>query len=257
LLLAWAAAARAHDVWLMPESFRPAAGDRVAVRLFVGERFAGQELARNARLVDRFWAIGPRGDSELSGAHGLAPAGLLTVRDAGAHLVTYRSHGGRIELPAAQFEAYLLEEGLERIVELRRERGQSEAPAREAFARCAQTLLWAGGLPAPPPGPAGCPFELALESDPSATAAPGELTLRALLRGDALAGARVVALPQGAPERAVSGRSGEDGRVVLPLAEGGVWLVKAVHMEAADDQPGIDWQSWWASVTFSLGEEGD
>ena len=43
------------------------------------------------------------------------------------------------------------------------------------------------------------------------------------------------------------------GNVTLRLARSGLWLVKAVHMAAAPPDAGVDWESWWASLTFELG----
>jgi uncharacterized GH25 family protein len=53
-------------------------------------------------------------------------------------------------------------------------------------------------------------------------------------------------------EKAVRARTDAKGRVTLRLAHAGFWLIKAVHMEAAPADAGVDWESWWASITFDL-----
>jgi uncharacterized GH25 family protein len=61
-----------------------------------------------------------------------------------------------------------------------------------------------------------------------------------------------VAMSRTNPAKAVKGRTDANGRVSLRIAHGGFWLIKAVHMEAAPPNAAVDWESWWASVTFDL-----
>jgi uncharacterized GH25 family protein len=50
----------------------------------------------------------------------------------------------------------------------------------------------------------------------------------------------------------LSARSDKDGRVRFRLPRAGMWMVKAVHMIAAQPDAQADWQSFWASLTFDL-----
>jgi uncharacterized GH25 family protein len=67
-----------------------------------------------------------------------------------------------------------------------------------------------------------------------------------------LSGALVVAMNRDDPEKQLSARSDEKGRVAFDLPRGGAWLVKAVHMVAAPARSGADWESLWASLTFEV-----
>jgi uncharacterized GH25 family protein len=51
------------------------------------------------------------------------------------------------------------------------------------------------------------------------------------------------------PGQKLSARTDAEGRVRFRLPQGGMWLVKSVHMI-----PGAkaDWESYWASLTFEL-----
>jgi hypothetical protein len=47
-------------------------------------------------------------------------------------------------------------------------------------------------------------------------------------------------------------RSGADGRAELKLPAAGGWLISAVHMVEAPAGGGVEWESFWSSLTFSL-----
>lgn len=251
IFLASAPALRAHDLWIEPSSFRPVESQLFAVRLRVGEAFRGEPVPRMKERIERFVAVGPGGEIPLTGVEGADPAGWAVLPASGTWLLVYDSSHSSIELEGPKFEAYLAEEGLERISKLRADRGQAAARSREIYSRCAKSLVSVGN------GPAqgfdrvlGLPLELVPEASPAGLPAGGELPVILLFRGKPLAGALVMAIPRGEPAAKVAARTGADGRVRLRLDKAGDWLLKAVHMEAAPAESGADWESFWASLTL-------
>jgi len=265
-MLAWAAFAAApllaHDFWIVPSTFRPGVGGPIAVRLKVGEQLRGDPLPRDPAQIETFVLRGPAGETAIAGPPAAEPAGFAVVSGPGLYTIAYRSHRNRLDLPPEKFEEALKKEGLERIVELRRSRGESAKPSTEVFSRCAKSLLKVGDpAPAAPAAPIamtgydrpfGLTLELIPEKDPYQLAAGAELPVRVLYQGKPLAGILVVALSAHQADGRVAARSGRDGRVRLRLAEGGFWLIKAVHMVPAPPETGVDWESLWASLTFDL-----
>ena len=251
LLVAIAFAARlgAHDFWMEPSTFEPAVGSGVRVALRVGENFTGDPVARRADLIESFFVVGPDGRQDVAGRDGMEPAGLLRLTSPGTFIVGYRSRPSSVKLQAPEFEKYLKQEGLERIIEARAKSGQSTAPGVEVFSRSAKTMLTAGnGELSGHDRVTGMTLELIPERHPSALSADGTMPIRLLYQGRPLEGALVVGVPQDTrtPRQA---RSDQDGRVTLSLYDG-VWLIKAVHMVPAPAGSGADWESLWASVTF-------
>lgn len=238
----------AHDFWVEPSTFAPAPGQRVALGLWSGDRFTGEPVPRYAERLARFVVRGPEGELPVDGVEGVHPAGFITPRVPGPHRVVFETRPRLLTLAAERFEAYLREEGLERIVALRAERGESALPGRESYRRCAKSLLAVGGG-GPVDEPSGCPLELVIEGPRPAA---GGLAVRLLFGGAPLAGARVAALRRGADGPALAARSDADGRAVLAVEAPGVWLLKAVHMERAPEAAAADWQSWWASLTLQV-----
>ncbi len=241
----------AHDFWIEPSSFRPAVGSTVALRLFVGPHFEGEPFPRVPQLVSRFVAVDAAGERNIPGGPGDEPAGTLRITAPGLVVVGYRSFDYPVSLDAAKFEAYLEEEGLEKISALRAERGETDRPAREVFSRCAKTLLDAGGS-AGFDRVLGFTLEVLPEKNPYALRPGDPLPVRVLLGGRPLAGALVQAHRHGEPAPASSGRTGRDGRTTVSLPRAGVWMVKAVEMGPAPAGVEADWQSLWASLTFEI-----
>jgi uncharacterized GH25 family protein len=258
--LLWALPLAAHDFWIVPSSFRPAVASPLALRLRVGEHLRGDPVPRDTAQVDRFVLFGPRpedAETPIPGVTGSDPAGFTRVQEAGLYTVVYRSHRTRIDLPPEKFDEALRLEGLERILALRKSRGESLKPSTEVFSRCAKALLLVG-QPATPGGgaafdrPAGMPLELIPEKNPYTLKAGDELPVRLLYEGKPLSGALVIALGLHQTDGKIAARSGKDGRVRLRLPEGGFWLIKSVHMVPAPRDTGVDWESLWASLTFDL-----
>lgn len=248
-------ALRAHDFWIEPSAFTPAPGQRVAVRLRVGQDLRGDPVPRDPALLRRFSVVGPSGESPVPGVPNTDPAGFAAFQSPGPYTIVYESGRSSVELDAQKFEKYLAEEGLEKISALRASRGQSGAGVKEVFSRFAKALILAGGSRGSGYDQVlGQRLELVPEASPYALTGGGELRVRLLYEGKPLAGALVAALQKGRPEARVSARSDKGGRVRLRLDRPGFWLVKAVHTVPAPKEAGADWESFWASLTFEVPE---
>lgn len=252
VLLGMAAAARAHDFWIEPSSFTPTPGEGVTLRLLVGERFAGESVPRSDAMIVRFVIAGPEGEVAVRGAEGSDPAGIALVGKAGLHVVGYHSRPTAIEIDAGKFESYLATEGLERVSALRAARGESDQPGRERYSRNARALLAAGDATRGSDAPLGFTLELMAERNPYTLSPGDELPLRLTYDGAPLAGVLVSALNRGHPGATVAARTDAGGHVRLRLASPGDWLVKAVHMIALPPGEDAQWESFWASLTFTL-----
>jgi len=249
-----APALQAHDFWIEPSAFAPAPGQRVAVRLRVGQELRGDPVPRDPALIQRFVVVGPAGgEAPIPGVPDTEPAGFVAFQAAGPAMIVYDSNRSAVQLDARKFEDYLAQEGLEKISTLRASRGQSAAGVKEVFSRFAKSLIAVGNGSGPGYDRVlGQRLELVPEGNPYALTGGGELRVRLLYEGKPLAGALILALQKGRPEAKVSARSDAQGRVRLRLDRPGFWLVKAVHMIAAPRDAGADWESFWASLTFEV-----
>lgn len=240
----------AHDFWIEPSTFRPAPGGRVAVRLRVGQNLLGDPVPREPQRIERFAAINGTGEAGVPGVPGSDPAGWLSPSSPGLTWIVYDSGHDSVQLDAAKFDAYLGEEGLERIRKLRK---AGPGPVKEIYSRCAKSLLAVGVGPGVGYDKVlGLELELVAEKNPYALKPGEDLPLRLLYKGKPLDGALLVAIPKGAPDSRVSARSDRHGKAAVRLDRPGFWLVKAVHMVPAPAGSGAEWESLWASLTFEL-----
>lgn len=239
--LLFVSSARAHDFWIEPSSFTPAAGETVAVRLRVGEHLEGEPVPRRAGRIERFFARSAAGEIDVPGQPNRDPAGVLRVRGEGTTIVAYRSRPTRTELEADKFERYLREEGLERIIDDRRKRGESSKRGTEVYSRAAKTLLQTGGGELHDQS-LGLRLELVRNGS----------AFQVVFEGKPLPNALVVAIRRGDAAKPARARTDANGRVALPSMRRGEWLVKTVHMVRAPASADADWESIWASVTFAL-----
>ena len=278
LLMLLATTVLAHEFWLeIPGSFRlPASGGTRNLHLFSGQDFRGEKWPGKAQRVRHLARYGPiLTDSANLTPRQAGPADSLTTsilfQQPGTHLVTLQTTAAFIRLPASQFNAYLTEEGLTETLNLRRVRHQDTAAGREAYRRCAKTLVQVGpaSAAAAPADTAfrrvlGWPLELVPEQNPYRLKGGAALTVRVLRAGLPVAGALVQAWerqPGGLSTRHFSLRTNKSGRLLLRLSGPGPYLLASVQMVPTPrpapanippaDIPPADWLSTWASLTFA------
>src|ERR1700709_2785454 len=134
----------AHNSWIETSTFTPAPGQRLAVRLRVGQDLQGDPVPRDPSLMKRFVAGGPSGETPVPGVPNTEPAGFESFQAPGLYTIVYDSSRFPVALDAVKFETYLKEEGLDAISAARARQGRSAAGAKEVFSRCAKALLAVG-----------------------------------------------------------------------------------------------------------------
>jgi len=245
----------AHDFWIEPTTFQARPGDEVALILRVGQDLQGDRLPYINDWFSDYRVVAPSSTRPVNGMMGDDPAGSFVALEPGVYVVGYRSTRDFVEMKPEKFRSYLEDEGLERIIALRAEQGDSARPARENYSRCAKSLIEVGT------GAAGETYDEALgytlelipEKNPYKLKPGDALPLRLLYLGAAIEGVLVQGLVSTAPDRRVSARTDEQGRVALRLDQPGVWLIKAVHIIATPPEvKTAEWESFWASLTFRL-----
>jgi uncharacterized GH25 family protein len=238
----------AHDLWIEPSTFHPSEGETVAVGLRVGQNFIGDPVPRFSRAIEQFVVRQGGNEQAISGVENTDPAGWLRADGTGTAMIVYRSEPSFIELPADKFEDYLRLEGLDRIIDMRTERGERAKPGREYFSRYAKALLTGERSSPAVTQPLGLAYEIVPDVDPTAGAAP--FRGRVLYGGKPLAGALVIAMWRNDPSLRLTARSDAQGGFTFALPRAGVWLVKSVQMVRAWFFSRADWDSLWASLTF-------
>lgn len=256
LVLLLASQSLAHDFWVEPPQPVKASGERIPLTIRVGSGSDVSALPWRRSHVERCVLSDGVHESKVTNRDGAMPTAAVRPTQAGLFTLAYDSTPTRIELEATKFESYLREEGLDAIVAQRKDLGESQRSAREAFSRCAKTLIRVGDEPASIDAlkPVGLELEIVVDSDPTLPAKPGSAVTGTLrLRGVPLAKhlVRAVALDGTGFTRAV--RTDENGRFGFTFEPGPVMLA-AVNMERAAEVDDVDWKSCWSTLTFVMAE---
>ena len=234
LVMLLAPVALAHDFWIEPSTFEPAAATLITASLRVGENFAGDPVPRSSQLVDTFVVRDSASERPVPGMEALDPAGIVRV-NGGTSVLRYRSKGSLLEQTPELFAQFLAEEGLTHVARA------SSRPHRERYYRFAKTIVGRGaGFDVV----FGDRLELVPLLDPRTS---DMVCMRVLFEGRPLRNALVTAIARDDGRR-ISARTDDEGRVSLNVPRGGVWLVKATHLVGGRD---VEWESLWASVTFA------
>ena len=246
------------------------AGDSGAVELSTGSRFPVTENAVKPERIDRTYVrFGSGRPLPMTGAREDGPVTRLEATYAGAGLavLAVQLKPSFIEIPAAEFDAYLDEIGAAEALADRRKRKETRKPGREVYTKIAKTFARVVDpkkklVEAPrrdtAAEPLGLPLELVLGADPSGLRAGGTLTATLLSEGKPAAGQAVRVFA--ADGSASTLTTGADGTLSVPLAREGRLLLAATAIRRttkADRRRGdvfrkADWESVWTSLALDV-----
>ncbi|MBT8492433.1 MAG: DUF4198 domain-containing protein, partial [Deltaproteobacteria bacterium] len=173
-------------------------------------------------------------------------AGRVAATDAGVHTLVFQSRHSYIELPAKKFEHYLVEEGLEHIVRLRRRMGKTGRPGRESYFRNCKSLLRVGSSTQGFDRRVGLPFEITALTNPFRG---GMVELVVERHGRPAAGVKVDLIALDGLRVAAEAVSDQRGRIRVRIPRGS-WMLAATDMRRAPRGVRGDWESAWTSLTF-------
>ena len=257
-VLCVAAIASAHDMFLRAERFFAAPESDVVIRLFNGTFLQSENAIVRTRVRD----------ASVSAGRARVPVNMDTWTEAG-DTTTFRVHVGApgtyavgvsttpsvIALNAADFNAYLKEDGVPDVLADRGRKKELEKPARERYRKHVKALLQVGdSLGSGYATVFGYPAEIIPLDNPYALRRGGTLRVRAIVNRKPMANQFILyggrdATGAPIPERNM--RAGADGSARIPLTAAGEWYVKFIHMTrvAADT---VDYESQWATLTFAV-----
>lgn len=244
----------AHDYWLEPETFFAAPNQSVSVRMNMGDRLQ-IETERPLQILRTvsFQLYGRNSILNLLSISrdGQMPASVITPRRAGNYLLAMERNPASIELEAAQFTAYLREEGLDEIIARRATLGESERAGRERYRRYLKSLLQVGDRrDSTFSRRVGHRLEIVPIENPYRLRAGDTLRVRLYFENRPFAGARVFALNRNAR---LETSTSADGTASFRLDHTGLWLIRLVHMRrCAEDCAETEWESFWSAFTFGL-----
>lgn len=257
LVLAFATALPAHDLYLMPDSFTPKAGTQLRVVFQNGDEFptAGAatkpERLRNTRLLSR----AGKAEFEKITAQPTNTTADVHVPGPGLAILTATTTPNFIELDPRKFAEYLTHENLTNALQWREAHGETSKPGKERYTKFVKSLLHVGTHKDDYyREKTGLTIEIVPEADPYSLKPGQSLPVQVLFRGRPAADVAVESawLAGGKAEMQTFGRTDSQGRITIPIKATGPHRLHAIVMERCADPQAADWESFWASLTFAI-----
>lgn len=253
------APAAAHDFWIQPASFAPAAGVPVTVSIQVGHGQFRQRWGVKAERVTRFNSIGPSQvvdwRSALHPDSGAEDA-TVTFTGSGTHVLVLETTAASSTLPAIRFNDYLAVEGLTPALEQRARLGLAKTDGRESYSRRAKALVQIGPATRDQPQvlrPVGLTLEIVPQINPYALT-PGELLpVRIIYNGKPLAGATVKLNNLDFDTKPLATRlTDARGIAAFDVPRRGRWQLNVIWTRPLSGNPLADFDTTFSSLTFGF-----
>jgi len=257
LLLSFSLNALAHEFWLEPLEFNVEVGTNIQAHIKVGEGLNGDSYAFFPRNFERFDLTVNAKTAVLKNRFAKKPAVDQTTTTNGLHILTYQSKPSRLRYEKREkFEKFLKEEGIEWVLKAHLERGLPELDFTELFKRFAKTLVKVGD------GKGsdrliGMPFEWVVLTNPYTETSSKTVVAQLFFDGKPFENSAVnVFIKRDNKVSRVSLKTDFKGKVEVPVSDGGLFLINAVHMVIPDQADlrlkQAEWMSLWASTTFKI-----
>lgn len=279
--LSLAAAAQAHNTWLVPDLFRVGEGGRVSLALVTSEDFPIGEAATNPARVAHWIDAPPAGEPQSIAGFQVQGDNLTasaSLRGAGLHAVGVALHPRFIELEPRKFEDYLREEQADAALKQRKDLGERDAPGRELYTKFAKTIIAVGQTPADAVArPLGHRLEIVPLGDPCRLHVGDRLEVRVLWDGAPAANVLVSSGRDGLAGHAYAANetTNDAGVASVRFAHPGQWYLRTHRIQrvanapsasspaaasapasaiasGGSDQPPAQWESFWASLTLEV-----
>lgn len=257
-MLVFPASAFSHEYWLEPDNFFPAVGQKIDLRMYVGEGLKKEEerpyQAEKTVLFRQFFgkisAAAKNNEDNSMPFYSYTHGG-----ESGNHMFAVERNWSYITLEPAQFEDYLREDGMEYIIAERANLGEANKSGRERYSRFLKTLLKVGNkLDDTYKMKSGLRLDIVPLENPYSKKVGDSLAFQVKFDGKSLTGRTVFAdNREGEDITRVKLVTDQNGKVIVKLDRKGVWLVRLVVMQRCkSDCAEADWESFWGSYSFGV-----
>jgi uncharacterized GH25 family protein len=244
----------AHEFWLNPDKFLYKQGDKINIRFFVGENFEGENWKGNNEKVQSLMLYygGVRDDLSKYISKEKGDSIQMVMLDAGTNLVAFNSTNSFIEIEAVKFNEYLAEDGLTNALEFRKQNKEMDSAGREQYQRCAKTLIQVGNKKDNTFSiPTAMKVDIIPLSNPYLIKSGDSLQVKIFFQNNPVSNSQInVWWRTNNQTKKSTLTSNENGEISFPVSATGKWMVSVVQMVRVQDDPKLQWQSYWGSLTW-------
>lgn len=251
--------AAGHDLWVLAGQYHLEPFETTRVFINDGDLFPASLTLLGQHRVTALALHGPTETRPISEfrVEDNSLSFEISPAEAGSYVVALSTRPRRVRLKARDFNAYLDDSGLESIRAKREELSESETATVERYAKWAKALIDVGEPEEDEQSPAwskpvGHTIEIVPDVNPNEVTAGGSFGLRVLYEGEPLAGVTVSGGKAGGLAGEVLTRTDAAGHANVTILSSGRWYLRTIHMIRRDDDPEVQWESFWCTLTFEV-----
>ncbi len=244
-----------HELFLKSDSYFLKTGENVELYLYNGTFEESENTITRDRIVNAK-ILGP--DFEFVPVEAdyfdkdQETRLRFTTGPAGTYAAGVSTLPRNIELTAEEFKEYLEHEGLDRVINERKNKGISDKSVVEKYSKHVKALLQVGDDTTEDYNTEfGYPIEFLPLQNPYELKIGDLIEFQLILKGEPLANT-VVHFGTGASEAQINASiTDEDGEFAFEIDKAGQWFVGTIHIVESDDAD-LDYESNWATLTFEM-----
>jgi len=247
-----------HDLFLKPDSFFSSVNSKVSIAIYNGTFQASEGAVSFARLTD-VSVVSPLGvrtnPGEAQFRKNETTAFLnLEPKAAGNYVVGLSTMWRENQLPAKDFNEYLVLEGMPHILEQRKRDKELEIDGRYRYSKYVKTILQVGTRQTDNYKTVlGYAVEMVPQQNPYKLKPGATIAILCLKDGKPLIGQPVGTGREtgGKLNEGSALTSDKNGIIRIKLTGPGKWYAKFINMSKIVD-PKLNYESKWATLTFEI-----
>ncbi|WP_101759005.1 DUF4198 domain-containing protein [Oceanicoccus sp. KOV_DT_Chl] len=247
-----------HEFWLQPLNFQLQERSLIEANLRVGQHFKGEPLRYFKTNFETFELTMANKTVEIESRFGQLPALSQLPLGEGLHIASYISNNSTVVYPSPEkFTGFLTESGLDWVLTEHQQRGLPASGFTEAYKRYVKSLIAVGN------GDGqdqilGLDFEWVVNDNPyQLSAKQDNISLQLLWQGKPFTNKKALIFNR-IGDKVLEAQliTDDQGKIVIPVLQGGEFMVSAVHMVRPSPELSASteavWQSLWTSTSFAV-----
>jgi uncharacterized GH25 family protein len=241
----------AHDMYLFPKPavLQQSGTSSLAMKLLTEEVVWFESMTRGLRL------IGPQSDVVLTIPDKGDP--VVEFNEPGTYVIGWQSEPLFIKVDPPVFNKYIRFEGYPGVAEARKKANQEKQPGLELYSRFVKSYIQVGPEPTEHfKTPFQYKIEIIPQMNPYSLRVGSDLDVQLLFDGKPLANHRIMGsydtysdIPEDYEQTVLTD---ENGIARFRITHVGFWIIRGNAMQAVSENPEVEWQSFWANITFEV-----
>lgn len=253
-ILACSISVLAHEFWLNLDKFIYKKGDTANIKFRVGENFEGENWNNNRSKINflTFYQGSTIKDMAAKISDNNGDSLQFKLANEGTAMIVYNGLNSFIELEAAKFNDYLVEDGLQEAIDYRKQHNETDSMSREFYQRSVKTILQVGNkYDETYKTPTELPVDIVLQTHPYQIQKAEEVKFKVLFQKKPLPN-HLIKLWHRIESKTVytDKMTDKNGYVTFQIKNTGKWMISTVKMIRLQNNPKAEWQSYWGSCTW-------